>query len=831
MATELSLELKPRLADVVLECAEAGAVVADADALLLHLLQTSRLDWAHGGQFLHLTYLLERLVAGLVERDVRLVVVFFATGKSAWASCEGAWGAGGGLARSAAKAHLRSLGVSVETRFSAPWSDEWEAWVQEERPSAIMLCDRAEVEALEPVARLQRAVLAHSLLVTRVHCVHLAELEFRDFRAIAFMQAPFSSKAAASMEGLPSADDIRERGEALQKEHEATKAATAAATAASKSPEDLAAAISCELEGGMVSAVTAAALAGVAREGKTSDVPLLRAMAIHAALLSELPLPLRAQTVGAMPSPILGFVVRFERSASGSLEALPAASSACAVPELLDGRLLQRLLEALPELDLSGEGSAAVVRGRAEALWEAVARVLGRDVDPAEKALLTAEGRVAGAGLADVPSAPPAEALTPPPPAPVLFPIENNVLLDTVIAGTPAAALPTDPAVGSTLAAIREREQRFEDIYGWQAGKLIEPAYIAEGKVQGGSDLEKYKEAPIEMFVHKKILRGRERNMLGKRIDAIHRKIRPQLVDERRAEINKLRTQVDEWLVARIKQQEQKAARYMHQYAASLTGTKFQRGRVIVSGSSDAAAERPSTAKGGKGGGGKGGGKGKGGESAKDRIIRENKEREAANALAAATERWDNIRDGLERSNKWSDVSADKVLELIKGVQAAPQVACSAALFYQEKCLKRFKDSSSQRKAAMQGRAKTDPMPVSFINDAVRIMHNVQDMVTIHLQFLASSDGEKPAKKMLRNVQKLGFGDAAAEMAASIMAVSAELAKEEGAEEKERPSTAKGGKEEKKEKKEKEKRRASGSPEVEEKKKKKKKKVEESDDE
>jgi hypothetical protein len=51
-------------------------VVFEGNSMLYTLLHTKSLDWTHGGQYLHLTYLLERLVKGLVDREIKFDVVF-----------------------------------------------------------------------------------------------------------------------------------------------------------------------------------------------------------------------------------------------------------------------------------------------------------------------------------------------------------------------------------------------------------------------------------------------------------------------------------------------------------------------------------------------------------------------------------------------------------------------------------------------------------------------------------------------------------------------------------------------------------------------------------
>ncbi|KAJ7386933.1 hypothetical protein OS493_003891 [Desmophyllum pertusum] len=53
-------KVTPQHINILTDFVDAEIFLIDGDSLLLELLGEKSLDWSHGGQFLHLTYLLER---------------------------------------------------------------------------------------------------------------------------------------------------------------------------------------------------------------------------------------------------------------------------------------------------------------------------------------------------------------------------------------------------------------------------------------------------------------------------------------------------------------------------------------------------------------------------------------------------------------------------------------------------------------------------------------------------------------------------------------------------------------------------------------------------
>jgi hypothetical protein len=61
--------------------------IVDGDSLLVELLSASSLDWSHGGQYLHLIFLLERFLQTFRQRQDpkhSFNIVFFKENRGLW---------------------------------------------------------------------------------------------------------------------------------------------------------------------------------------------------------------------------------------------------------------------------------------------------------------------------------------------------------------------------------------------------------------------------------------------------------------------------------------------------------------------------------------------------------------------------------------------------------------------------------------------------------------------------------------------------------------------------------------------------------------------------
>ena len=63
-----SIVISCRFSNILTDFVDAEVFFIDGDSLLLEILAESTLDWTHGGQFLHLTFLFERFLQYFTEK-------------------------------------------------------------------------------------------------------------------------------------------------------------------------------------------------------------------------------------------------------------------------------------------------------------------------------------------------------------------------------------------------------------------------------------------------------------------------------------------------------------------------------------------------------------------------------------------------------------------------------------------------------------------------------------------------------------------------------------------------------------------------------------------
>ena len=96
--------LKTEYVDFLSDFGRSEPFLVDGDALVLHALNDSLLDWQNGGQFLHLVFLVEKFLQNLQSRGSKFDVFFFHDNKAIFQQHSASFV----LARTAILHHLKS---------------------------------------------------------------------------------------------------------------------------------------------------------------------------------------------------------------------------------------------------------------------------------------------------------------------------------------------------------------------------------------------------------------------------------------------------------------------------------------------------------------------------------------------------------------------------------------------------------------------------------------------------------------------------------------------------------------------------------------------------
>ncbi|XP_065837258.1 probable ATP-dependent RNA helicase DDX60 [Oscarella lobularis] len=177
--------------DVLRDYEEDQAVLVDGDSLVLEAIMDRSLDWDHGGQFLHLTYLVEKKLSGFQRKATQVRVVFFKFMEVVWSLLPDSSAL---LARKAIIRHLnRSTRMSVACEFESALSDKWKEYLKEECPCFVVMSDKPlELSSLSKFrsvienARLPFRSLLLGCQQMEIDCVFFAGMKFRVNRIHAF---------------------------------------------------------------------------------------------------------------------------------------------------------------------------------------------------------------------------------------------------------------------------------------------------------------------------------------------------------------------------------------------------------------------------------------------------------------------------------------------------------------------------------------------------------------------------------------------------------------------------------------------------------------------
>jgi hypothetical protein len=182
LATSLS-SLRPQFITVLSDFGETEKFVIEGDSLLLHAFSDPALSWSHGGQFLHLTFIVETFLNELVERGAHFCVVFFESHKAIWHgdACKC-------VARALLICHLQQSLPATHTTsveiFESPSSEEWTEFFDTYLPCMVVASDELPAAPKAKISPVRGFLL--DLIVAGVNVMLLRDIEILDHQVRAY---------------------------------------------------------------------------------------------------------------------------------------------------------------------------------------------------------------------------------------------------------------------------------------------------------------------------------------------------------------------------------------------------------------------------------------------------------------------------------------------------------------------------------------------------------------------------------------------------------------------------------------------------------------------
>ncbi|KAK2572321.1 putative ATP-dependent RNA helicase DDX60 [Acropora cervicornis] len=178
-----------RCLNILTDFVDAEIFMIDGDSLLFELLGEESLDWSHGGQFLHLIYLLERFLQHFTDKGGVFHIVFFKDMETIWKTQPSML-----LARQTLILHLQhNTSFTVVTSINHFWGEEWKEYVQDQMPAFMLLTDaenipwkterRTKPESV--VEFLFRSLLMHCL-GQGLNCVYISGIQMTATKVLGF---------------------------------------------------------------------------------------------------------------------------------------------------------------------------------------------------------------------------------------------------------------------------------------------------------------------------------------------------------------------------------------------------------------------------------------------------------------------------------------------------------------------------------------------------------------------------------------------------------------------------------------------------------------------
>jgi ATP-dependent RNA helicase DDX60 len=183
-----------RFVTVLSDFGETEQFVIEGDSLIFLAFEDERLDWKHGGQFLHFFFIVEKFLSQLLRRGAHFSVVFFESTKQIWTGSRL-------LARNLLISHLKGVLKSPAAIYCFPAanSEEWAAFLLRYRPLFIGVSMREKESILTQFAK-----SCHS---SGISILYLSQMEILDHSVRGFYvpaRCIFNGEASTNMSPIKS---------------------------------------------------------------------------------------------------------------------------------------------------------------------------------------------------------------------------------------------------------------------------------------------------------------------------------------------------------------------------------------------------------------------------------------------------------------------------------------------------------------------------------------------------------------------------------------------------------------------------------------------------
>ncbi|XP_020629551.1 probable ATP-dependent RNA helicase DDX60 [Orbicella faveolata] len=396
----------PRHLNILTDFVDAEIFMIDGDSLLFELLGEESLDWSHGGQFLHLTYLLERFLQYFTDKGGVFHIVFFKDMETIWNTQPSML-----LARQALILHLQcNTQFTVVTSIDHFWGEQWKEYVQDKMPAFMLLTDAENIpwktktgtKADSAIEFLFRSLLMHCL-GQGLNCVFISGIQMTATKVMGFyMESLAKHKASMRKHGK----SVWKKWQSLMRywrdQTSGNNPGDAGTSSQSQCQTDVKVEVQTALQsppqGGCRELVTVLVCSNVlckvlsgpdiSEETVETAENRMKLFLLHTVLLNKLPLKYRAQSVN---STLLdefsktqdGKVYPFHEIHSSLWEILKSMDDINAgnsldmtsMADLMDGRFLHALICLFFEhrsKELEGPNLPESVINEAEAAWSKV---------------------------------------------------------------------------------------------------------------------------------------------------------------------------------------------------------------------------------------------------------------------------------------------------------------------------------------------------------------------------------------------------------------------------------------------------------------------------